>query len=359
MHNTSRFLTQNPRNNYCRHIIMSCNIYCMQTTLKLNNVAFSPPIFCAPMADITHSAFRRLVAGFGGYGALFTELLAGKALLREDPDKSTYLKRRPEEGKVIYQLLLAGGDKLPDILGRVLSLSPAGIDINCGCGGSDVRRAGGGVALFHDRQRLEEVIRGVRREYGGLLTVKTRLGRDLPDWQKPFIERLKIMEDCGVDAVTVHPRFANQYRRKSARHELFGWIAVNTRLPVIANGDILGPDTIAKHSEHFEKAAGIMIGRMAAAQPWLFAAWDKPGFKVDYIETWTLFYKYVLEDFEPQKALAPLKIFARYYAQNFIFGHSFYTSVCNAPDTETLNERALSFLSASPAVDPRPSVSGI
>lgn len=331
----------------------------MQTTLKVNQVEFSPPLFCAPMAGITHSAFRRLLAHFGGYGALFSELLAGNKILREDPATSTYLKRRPEEGRVIYQLLVIGSDKLPDILARIVALQPAGIDINCGCGASDVRGIGGGVELFDDQQRLETVLRAVRREYSGLLTVKARLGRDDPDWRTPFCERLKLMEDCGVDALTVHPRFADQHRRRSARHDLFGWIAEQTRLPLIANGDILGPGTVAKHPEHFERVAGIMIGRMAVAQPWVFAAWNNPAFAVDYLDTWTRFYGYLLEDFTPRQALEPLKLFSKYYAQNFVFGHTFYTAVRSAPDVDMLYKRAVRFLSASPAIDPNPSVSGI
>jgi len=331
----------------------------MQEALTIRGVTFSPPRFCAPMAGITHSAFRRLVADFGGYGALFTELLAGNQILREDPAASTFLKRRPSEGKVIYQLLAIGSDKLADILRRLLPLAPAGIDINGGCGGEDVRRVGGGVALFQDPARLEAVLRGVRREYAGLLTVKARLGLNTPDWRGTLCERLKLLEDCGVDALTIHPRFDDQHRRLSARHEWFGWIAEQTRLPLIANGDILGPATLSRHPEHFEKAAGIMIGRMAVAQPWCFAAWDRPDFKVDYLETWTRFYGYMLEDFTPRQALVPLKTFAKYYAQNFVFGHTFYSSVQSARDVKTLHERAVQFLSASPALDARPAVSGI
>ena len=331
----------------------------MQSALTLNNVDVSPPLFCAPMAGVTHSAFRRLLADFGGYGALFTELLAGRKILREDAATSTFLNRRPEEGKVIYQLLVIGSDKLPDILARLLPLQPTGIDINCGCGGRDVRRVGGGSALFDDRRRLETVLRGIRKEYSGLFMVKARLGKDVPDWQAAFAERLRILEDCGVDALTVHARFSGQYRRGSARHDLFDWIACQTRLPLIANGDILGAETLARHPEHFARVAGIMVGRLAIAQPWLFAAWGKKDYKPDYLDTWTRLYRYTVEDFGASRAVAPLKEFCKYYAQNFVFGHAFYTSIRSAPDAADLNERALRFLTASPAVDPHPAVSGI
>ena len=331
----------------------------MHRTLEIHGTSFEPPLFCAPMAAITHSAFRRLLSDFGGYGALFTELLAGSQLLRENPSSSTYLKRRQEEGKVIYQLLLTRQDRIPEIVAKVLQLNPTGIDINCGCGGRYVRRAGGGIALFEDSENLEYVLRAVRREHTGLLTLKTRLGYDTPDWREKFLDRLKLIEDCGVDAITVHPRFAKQHMKRGAQHKLFSWIAENTSLPVMATGDILGPQTVASNPEHFSHTAGIMVGRAAVVQPWIFAAWSKPDFKVDYLDTWTRFYTYLLEDFAPDRAVEPLKLFARYYAQNFLFSHTFYTSLRNAKCVEDLNEAAVSFLSDSPATVSSITVQGV
>lgn len=310
------------------------------------------------MASVTHSAFRRLLADFGGYGALFTELLAGSQLLRENPKNSTYLKRRPEEGKVIYQLLLTHHDDIHEIIAKVLTLEPTGIDINCGCGGKFVRRAGGGIALFENINHLERILRDVRRVHKGLLTLKTRLGFDTPDWREKFLDRLRLIEDCGVDAITVHPRFAKQHMKRGAQHKLFSWIAENTSLPIIANGDILGPATIEANTEHFSHTAGIMVGRAAAVQPWIFAAWNNPDFKVDYLDTWTRFYIYLMEDFRAERALEPLKLFARYYAQNFLFGHKFYTSLRNADNIEKLNEAAVHFLSDSPPTVSKIAVQG-
>ena len=336
---------------------MSCSIRSMQVLPHKDGITpFSPPLFCAPMAGVTHSAFRRLVADFGGYGAIYTELLASKQMVREDPEKSTYLKRRPEEGKVIYQLLLTGQDSIPEVIARVLPLDPSAIDINCGCGGKYVRKAGGGVALFENRENLKRVISGVRQEFSGFLMLKTRLGRDVPNWRESFLDRIKIIEDCGADAITLHPRFATQHMKRAANHDLFSWLAENTSLPVIANGDIIGPATIAKNPKHFEKTAGIMVGRMAIVCPWLFAAWDKPDLKVDHLATWLKFYDYLLEDFSEQDALAPLKLFSRYYAQNFAFGHTMYTATRNAPTVDLLREVAVQFMSANPAIKATPTL---
>lgn len=310
----------------------------------------SSTLFCAPMAGVTHSAFRRLLSDFGGYSAIYTELLAGRQMVHEDAEKSPYLKRRAEEGKVIYQLLLTGQDAIPRIMDSVLRLNPAAIDINCGCGGKYVRQAGGGVALFENRENLKKVITEVRREYAGPLMLKIRLGRDVPDWQKPFLERIRIIEDGGADAITLHPRFAGQHMKRGAKHELFSWLADNTRLPVIANGDILGPVTIARNPRHFEKTAGIMVGRMAIICPWLFSAWDNPSLEVDHLKTWLTFYDYLLEDFRETEALGPLKLFTKYYAQNFSFGHTLYTATRSAPTVQSLREHAIRFMSAQPAM---------
>jgi len=331
----------------------------MQDALKILDKTFSPPLFCAPIAGGTHSAFRRLLADFGGYGTLYTELLSGKHILHEDASVSTYLKRRPCEGNVIYQLLLTDTDHIPDILTRILPLEPAGIDVNCGCAGRDVRRAGGGVRLFENKDKLKSVLSALRKAYQGPVLVKCRLDRDTPDWQAEFIKRLRIMEDCGVNALTVHPRSANQHRKRAARHDLFKWIADNTRIPIIANGDILGPHTLAKKPDHFGCTSGIMIGRMALVQPWIFAAWNKPDYKPDFTDTWQHFFKYMQEDFEPNKQLIPLKLFSKYFAQNFIYSHFFYTALRNAESPEALNRLAIEFLATSPAICSTPSTGGI
>jgi len=323
---------------------------------KAATTPISPTLLCAPMAGVTNSAFRRLLADFGGYSAIYTELLAGRQMVHEDAGKSPYIKRRAEEGKVIYQLLLTGQDSIPRIMDHLLPLNPAAIDINCGCGGKYVRQAGGGVALFENRGNLAKVIKDVRREYAGLLMLKIRLGREVPDWQKPFLERIRIIEDSGADVITLHPRFAGQHMKRGAKHELFSWLADNTRLPVIANGDILGPATIARNPRHFEKTAGIMVGRMAIICPWLFAAWDNPGLKVDHLKTWLTFYDYLLEDFGEKDALGPLKLFTKYYAQNYAFGHILYTATRSAPTVQALREQAIRFMSAQPAMTEPPTL---
>lgn len=325
---------------------------------NIRGIPFHPALFCAPLAGITHSAFRRLVAEFGGCGAFWTEMLSAKQILNEDLRGSPYLRRRPIEGKVIYQLMICDADRLDRVIGRLSEISPDGIDINLACHAPTIRRLDAGSQLFENLSVLTSVLKTVRTCWPGLLTAKIRLGCEAPEWKERFVERMKLFEDSGVDAVVLHPRFFEDKFKRRARHELLAWAASLTRLPLIANGDITGAETIRKTPELFKSACGLMIGRMAVARPWMFASWDQP-LKIDHTDVWRRLLDYICEDFKPEIAISRIKIFTEYYARNFQFGHSFYTAVQNAPTLETVRERADAFFSTSPTLNSEPSLMGL
>jgi tRNA-dihydrouridine synthase len=162
-----------------------------------------------------------------------------------------------------------------------------------------------------------------------------------------------------VDALILHPRFADEKLKRRARHELYRELAAHTRLPIIANGDLCGPETIAAQPEHFAAVRGLMIGRMAVVRPWVFAAWHDPLPTPDYLEVWTRFVDYVCEDFTPRRAFYRIKAFTTYYARNFQFGHTLFTAAQSAPNLETLRERATRFLAADPPVVRQPNLQGL
>lgn len=331
----------------------------LNTKAEVSSENSHPPLFCAPMVGITHCAFRRLLADFGGYQALWTEMLSAPAILHESPTYSTFIRKRAIEGPVIYQLLLTGKEDLPAVLDKLMLCEPAGVDLNCGCGAPDARHIGGGTALFDDPPRLRKVLRNLRRHYQGRLSVKIRLGRQRDDWQKTFAETLKMFTELGVGAITLHPRFAEEKLKRTARHELFSWVLEQTALPVIANGDIVSPDCLRRNPQHFAGTAGIMLGRIVAAQPWIFHAWHNPGYQPDYAGVWERLCNYIEEDFIPSRALSRLKIFTTYYARNFLFGHFLFTAARSAQTVSDLREKVLLFLSANPTVVNKPSLSGV
>ena len=327
----------------------------MKTSLALGDVSFSPPYFIAPMAGITHAPFRRLVSDFGGYGALFTEMLSVKSLAVENLETSPFTKRRPQEGLVWYQLLIGNNDDYMKGLNRLLSIKPDAIDINAACPAPEIVKRGAGAALFKDSRRLAEILKTIRQTYKGILSVKCRLGDGEEGWENRFVNHLRICEDAGIDALIVHPRFSFEKLKRRARWERFLWVCSQTKLPIIANGDITSLSDIEEHAEAFAPVSGVMIGRLAVVKPWILAT----PTTIDYTAIWQKMYAYILEDFEEPKALGRLKEFSAYYARNFFFGAHLQTAIQSAPDCNAIYERATAFLSTNPQVSLNPSVSGI
>ena len=331
----------------------------MFESLTLRGVTFAPALFCAPMAGITHSAFRRLVAEFGGYGALFTEMLAARAVRNETFADSPYVRRRPGEGRVIYQLLVGSPDPLGETLERVRSFEPAGLDVNLACAARDIRWNRAGSALFDDAEGLKRVLGDVRRGFDGPLTVKLRLGHDRPDWREEFSRRAAVIRNAGVDGAILHPRFIGQKLRRHARHDLLEWACRELRLPLIVSGDLGSAADVEARRPALACAAGLMVGRMAAAQPWVFAAWNGARPVDDPGAVWLRLYDYVEEDFAPPRRLARVKMFTEYFARNFVFGHTLFTRIQSADSMPQARERAEAFFAAKPPVVGRPNVSGI
>lgn len=331
----------------------------MFDTLCLKSKVVSPSLFLAPMAGITNSAFRRLVSDFGGYGALFTEMLSGSAVLHENLEASPYTKRRESEGPVIYQLLLGGSEDISAVVGKLAVLSPFGLDLNLGCPAPEIRKTRGGVSLFKDMPRLKKVINALRVAWPGILTVKCRIGENPQSWRRPFEDRLRLFEDSGVDAVTVHPRFFREKLRRKARWEFFEWIASRTPLPLIASGDITSPEVVSSSARLSGNADGLMLGRIAVVKPWVFMEFQGESQHIDYGDVWGRFYRYVLEDFPPEKAIGRIKEFSSYYARNFLFGHELFRRVQSAGSPEESYDRAMDFFCGKPGICGTPSVSGI
>lgn len=328
--------------------------------LQINQTVIQPAIFCGPMAGISHSAFRRLVADFGGYGAQFTEMLSGPALLHENLARSPFTKKRAYEGRVIYQLRLNGEEHIAAVIERLKKAEPFALDINLGCPAPEIIKMGAGVALFSNAAKLDKVLKEIRLHWDGNLTIKCRLGTDEKKWRGEFEKRLGIFESHNVNALFVHPRFFNEKLKRTSRWRYAEWIAQQTSIPVIVNGDIISRESLERCHEQAPGAKGVMIARAAVAQPWIFARLSgRETMDVDFCEVWQRFYRYVCEDFIPEKAIGRLKEFTAYYSRNFFFGHTLSSSVQAAKTLDALFKAAQLFLSANPQAVKQISVSGI
>ena len=318
----------------------------------------APARFCAPLAGYTHSAFRRLLAELGGCGAVWTEMLATRQILNENFDTSPWLRRRPGQPLTVFQLMVGAGDPLENVLDRLGERGVEAIDLNLACDALTARAHSAGSALFDNLDALDNVARRARQQWPGWLSAKIRLGGRRPDWQPRFAERLRRLEDAGVDVVTLHPRFFEDKFKRRALHEHLPWATSLTRLPFIANGDLDGPVGVRAQARHLAPACAVMLGRLAVARPWIFATWDGPAV-VDLLEIWLKMFQYIAEDFPEPTALRRIQMFTKYFAANFAFGHQFRVAISNAQTLDEVRDRGQAFLAQSPRRLAAPSVSGL
>ena len=230
-------------------------------TLKLEN-----HLIMAPLSGITNLPFRRIVKLLGP-GLVTSEMISAMGLTMGKKRTLDYLKSHPHEKPLAVQIF--GSQPEPMAAAAEIAVnSGAGIvDINMGCPARKVVQAGAGGALLRNHHVVKEIITAVRKVCSVPLTVKIRTG-----WsptQANAEETALLAEDCGADAVTVHPRFVTQGFSGHANWTIISKVKERLKIPVIGNGDVTTPLLAIKMKEQ-TGCDGVMIGRAAVGNPWIF-----------------------------------------------------------------------------------------
>ncbi|MDY6972350.1 MAG: tRNA dihydrouridine synthase DusB [Thermodesulfobacteriota bacterium] len=234
--------------------------------LYIGNKELENWLVMAPMAGITNLPFRLIVKKMGA-GLVTTEMVSAMGLALAHKRTLAYLKGHPDEGPLSVQLF---GFK-PEIMAAaaevVVEAGADIVDINMGCPSRKIVKTGAGGALMRTPQKAKEIVSAVRRVCPVPLTVKLRAGWS-PD-QPVACEIAQLMEDCGADAVTVHPRFVTQGFSGRADWDIIAKVKERIRIPVIGNGDVFDP-FCAFDMKRQTGCDGVMIGRGARGNPWIF-----------------------------------------------------------------------------------------
>ena len=225
--------------------------------MKIGNIEFGPqPVFLAPMEDVTDIGFRLLCKRFGA-SMVYTEFVSAEALVRSI--KSTV-------GIQIY-----GRDvvSMVEAAKIVEEAHPDLIDLNFGCPVKKVAGKGAGAGMLRNVPLMLDITREVVRAVKTPVTVKTRLGWD----QNNLIigDLAEKLQDCGIQALTIHGRTRSQMYTGEADWTLIGAVKSNPRIriPIIGNGDITSPEQAQTVFERYGVDA-IMIGRGTFGRPWIF-----------------------------------------------------------------------------------------
>ncbi len=222
----------------------------------------------APMAGVTNLPFR-LIARQEGAALVFTETVSAKGLAAGGAKSWRLVESSPRESPLAYQLF--GGEAVPlsDATRLLAERGAQWIDLNLGCPVKKFLKHGAGACLLREPRAVAPLLRGMRRALpDGVLSVKVRLGWDASSITAPEVAR--IAEAEGVDLVSVHGRTRAQLYAGRADRGRIAEVVAAVRIPVLANGDVVEPqdalDLLAETG-----AAGVMIGRGALANPWIFS----------------------------------------------------------------------------------------
>jgi len=238
--------------------------------LNIGNIQLGEhPLFLAPMEDITDPSFRRICKQHGA-DFMFTEFISSDGLIREGQKSVKKLDIYDPERPIGIQLY---GHLIEPMVEAALiaeEAKPETIDINFGCPVKKIANRGAGAGMLRNIPLMIEMTSAIVKAVRLPVTVKTRIGWD--DDSRNIVEVAEMLQDTGIQAITIHGRTRAQLYKGKADWTLIGAVKNNPRMkiPVIGNGDVDGP-VIAKNMFDRYGVDGIMIGRASVGRPWIFS----------------------------------------------------------------------------------------
>ena len=237
--------------------------------MKIGNIELGDrPVFLAPMEDVTDIGFRLLCKRFGA-SMVYTEFVSAEALVRDVKSTVNKLTISDEERPVGIQIYGRDIDAMVEAAKIVEQAGPDVIDLNFGCPVKKVAGKGAGAGMLRNVPLLLEITRKVVQAVKVPVTVKTRLGWDCNDL---IITQLaEQLQDCGIQALTIHGRTRSQMYTGQADWTLIGEVKNNPRMhiPIIGNGDITSAEEAKAAFERYG-VDGVMVGRATFGRPWIF-----------------------------------------------------------------------------------------
>jgi nifR3 family TIM-barrel protein len=240
--------------------------------LNIGGLALEPAVTLAPMAGVTDTVFRRFIRGLGGCGLIMTEFTSSHGIVAvEKKGKKqrhfNYLYYEPDEHPIAAQLFGSDPEVMADAARVVEDHGFDMVDLNFGCPVKKVVKCNGGSGLLRDLPLVERILRSVRAAVKIPFTCKFRTGWD--DKEIVAVQMARLAEDCGLQGVALHGRTRDQGYAGQANWQHIADVKQAVKIPVIGNGDVFKPEDAVRMFEQ-TGCDGVMIGRAASSNPWIF-----------------------------------------------------------------------------------------
>ena len=237
--------------------------------MKIGNIDLgTKPVMLAPMEDVTDVSFRQICREQGA-DMVYTEFVSADAMIRNIDSTLRKMVINPGERPAAIQIYGREVGPMVEAAKIAQEAKPEVLDINFGCPVKKVARKGAGAGMLQNVPLLLEITREVVKAVDLPVTVKTRLGWDCNN--KIIVELAEQLQDCGIQALTIHGRTRSQMYNGEADWTLIGEVKNNPRMtiPIIGNGDITTPQKLAEYYDRYG-VDGIMVGRASIGAPWIF-----------------------------------------------------------------------------------------
>jgi nifR3 family TIM-barrel protein len=318
---------------------------------KIRDIEINPPLVLSPMAGVTDISFRRLLKRRGGIGLTVSEFISVEGLTRSNPKSKRQMRFFEEERPFAVQIFGGQPERMRMAAEMAEEVGADILDINCGCPAPKVVKHGGGSGLLRDFPRLEVILREIKKAISIPLTIKIRAGYF--DHTINALETARLAEDCGVEHIALHGRTKEQAYKGKANWDLVRQLKETVKVPVSGSGDVI---TVQDAFDRWQETQcdGILIGRGAMANPWIFrqiedaiagrevfqpTLEDKRAVLLEYFDM-------LRDDMPVIPAIGRMKQLAGQFTRGLQGGAAFRTSIYHSHSVDEILDRIAEYFEA-------------
>jgi len=323
----------------------------MMKPFKIRDIEINPPLILSPMAGVTDISFRRLLKQRGGIGLTVSEFISVEGLTRNNPKSKRQMRFFEEERPFAVQIFGGQPERMRMAAEMAEEVGADILDVNCGCPAPKVVKHGGGSGLLRDYERLETILKEIKKGIKIPLTIKIRAG--YYDHTINAVETAKLAEACGVEHIALHGRTKEQGYKGLANWDLVREIKEKVRVPVSGSGDVTSVEgAFQKWRE--TGCDGILIGRGAMANPWIFrqiedALAGREVFQPNHEDRRAVLLEYfemLREDMPEMAAIGKMKQLAGQFTKGLQGGALFRTTIYHSHSVTEILDRISEYFEA-------------